>query len=45
MIRKPEYALGHLGYEVAGPAVRDITRSTLQYLQVPPANTQASAMP
>ncbi|GJM26670.1 MAG: penicillin-binding protein [Phycisphaerae bacterium] len=45
MIRKPEYARGHLGYEVAGPAVRDITRSTLQYLQVPPVNTQASALP
>lgn len=45
MILKPKYALGHLGYEVAGPAVRDIIRSTLQYLQVPPVNTQASALP
>ncbi len=45
MIRKPSEAIAHYGYEVAGPAVRDITRSTLQYLQLPPVNTQASAMP
>lgn len=44
MIRKPDYALGHLGYKVAGPAVRDITRSTLQYMQIPPDNRQASAV-
>ncbi len=45
MIRKPESSRGYLGYAVAGPVVRDITRSTLQYLQVPPVNTQASARP
>ncbi len=35
MIRKPDKHRGHYGRVVAGPAVRDIVRSTLQYLQVP----------
>lgn len=36
MIRKPDRSLGHYGRYVAGPAVRDIVRHTLTYLQVPP---------
>ncbi len=36
MIRKPNHRLGHYGRVVAGPAVRDIVRATLEYYQVPP---------
>lgn len=36
MIRKPNPAIAHYGRVVAGPAVRDIVRSVLGYLQVPP---------
>ncbi|NOX60097.1 MAG: penicillin-binding protein 2 [Planctomycetes bacterium] len=45
MILKPDKALGYYGSKVAGPAVRDITRSVLQYLEVPPVTAHASAQP
>ena len=44
MIRKPDPSRGHYGRVVAGPAVRDIVRATLEYLQVPPDATLASSV-
>jgi cell division protein FtsI (penicillin-binding protein 3) len=35
MIRKPKVSKGYYGAVVAGPVVRDVMRSTLQYFQVP----------
>jgi cell division protein FtsI/penicillin-binding protein 2 len=35
MIRKPDASRGYFGRVVAGPAVRDIIRSTLRYMGVP----------
>ncbi len=37
MLRKPDPKYGHFGRVVSGPAVRDIVKATLEYLQVPPS--------
>ena len=39
MIRRPLKSLGHYGGKVAGPAVKEIIRHTLAYLDVPPDGT------
>jgi cell division protein FtsI/penicillin-binding protein 2 len=41
MIRKPERNLGYYGRVVAGPVVRDVVRSVLAYLEIPPARQLA----
>jgi cell division protein FtsI/penicillin-binding protein 2 len=43
MIQKPDASRGHYGRVVAGPAVRDIMRSTLRYLGVPEEERMAAA--
>jgi cell division protein FtsI (penicillin-binding protein 3) len=43
MIRRPKVSKGYYGATVAGPVVRDIVRSTLQYYQVPEERDDAVA--